>query len=105
MPPTRTALRLVLKSQYHAALAILGEAIERCPDDVWSDARLCECVLPEQRSAARAGTPNSALSNSVIPTTFRRTEEENPCISHTNQSTSFLMLAAADNLLVVAHVH
>jgi hypothetical protein len=25
----------VLKSQYHAALAMLGEAIQRCPDDVW----------------------------------------------------------------------
>jgi hypothetical protein len=28
-------LRLVLKSQYHAGLAMLREAIERCPDDVW----------------------------------------------------------------------
>jgi hypothetical protein len=25
----------ILKSQYHSALAMLGEAIERCPDDVW----------------------------------------------------------------------
>lgn len=29
------ALRDILKSQYHAALAMLGEAIERCPDRVW----------------------------------------------------------------------
>jgi hypothetical protein len=29
-------LRSVLKSQYHAALAMLLETIERCPDDVWS---------------------------------------------------------------------
>jgi hypothetical protein len=31
----RTDLRPVLKSQYHAALAMLRDAIERCPDDVW----------------------------------------------------------------------
>lgn len=30
------ALRTILKSQYHAALAMLREAIERCPDDVWA---------------------------------------------------------------------
>jgi hypothetical protein len=30
------SLRSVLKSQYHAALAMLGEAIGRCPDDLWS---------------------------------------------------------------------
>jgi hypothetical protein len=29
------ALREGLKSQYHAGLAMLREAIERCPDDVW----------------------------------------------------------------------
>ncbi len=29
------ALRSVLKSQYHAGLAMLREAIERCPEDVW----------------------------------------------------------------------
>jgi hypothetical protein len=29
------ALRGALKSQYHAGLAMLREAIERCPDDVW----------------------------------------------------------------------
>jgi hypothetical protein len=29
-------LRAVLKSQYHASLAMLHEAITRCPDDVWS---------------------------------------------------------------------
>lgn len=29
------ALRKILKSQYHAGLAMLREAIERCPDDVW----------------------------------------------------------------------
>jgi hypothetical protein len=29
-------LRSVLKSQYHAALAMLHETLERCPDDVWS---------------------------------------------------------------------
>ena len=28
-------LRRVLKSQYHAALAMLHESLERCPDDVW----------------------------------------------------------------------
>jgi hypothetical protein len=36
MVDTTEALRSALKSQYHAALAMLGEAIERCPDDLWS---------------------------------------------------------------------
>jgi len=32
-------LRSAIKGQYHAALAMLREAIERCPDDLWvSDA-------------------------------------------------------------------
>jgi hypothetical protein len=30
-----STLRLTLKSQYHAGLAMLHEAIERCSDDVW----------------------------------------------------------------------
>ena len=29
------ALRSILKSQYHAALAMLRESLERCPDDLW----------------------------------------------------------------------
>jgi hypothetical protein len=33
------ALARVLKSQYHAGLAMLREAIEQCPDDLWKDAR------------------------------------------------------------------
>jgi hypothetical protein len=28
-------LRRILKSQYHAGLAMLREAVERCPDDLW----------------------------------------------------------------------
>lgn len=28
-------LRFILRSQYHAGLAMLREAIERCPDDLW----------------------------------------------------------------------
>ena len=30
-------LRSVLKSQYHASLAMLREAVERCPDTTWYD--------------------------------------------------------------------
>ena len=30
-------LRSVLKSQYHAALAMLRATLERCPEDVWID--------------------------------------------------------------------
>jgi hypothetical protein len=30
-------LRRVLKSQYHACLAMLREPVERCPDDLWED--------------------------------------------------------------------
>lgn len=33
---TTDALRATLKSQYHAALAMLRQAIDLCPDDVWS---------------------------------------------------------------------
>ncbi len=33
--PTET-LRSVIKSQYHASLAMLGETLERCPEDVWT---------------------------------------------------------------------
>jgi hypothetical protein len=36
MSATLAALRSVLKSQYHASLTMLGEAIQRCPDKVWS---------------------------------------------------------------------
>jgi hypothetical protein len=32
-------LRVSLKSQYHAALTMLRESIERCPDDLWLDDR------------------------------------------------------------------
>ena len=35
---TDALLRSVLKSQYHAALAMLREAVERCPADEWSSA-------------------------------------------------------------------
>lgn len=30
-----TPLRTVLKSQYHASFAMLRDAIERCPEDLW----------------------------------------------------------------------
>ena len=32
---THPMLRTVLKSQYHASLAMLREAIERCPPEEW----------------------------------------------------------------------
>jgi hypothetical protein len=35
MTPTHPMLRSVLKSQYHAALVMLREAIERCPSEEW----------------------------------------------------------------------
>lgn len=34
-----TELPGVLKSQYHTSLAMLREAIEQCPDDLWLDMR------------------------------------------------------------------
>ena len=41
---TDAAVRQILKSQYHAALAMLREAVERCPDDLWtSPAHLNPC--------------------------------------------------------------
>jgi len=33
------ALRSALKSQYHAALAMFRQAIERCPDELWAASR------------------------------------------------------------------
>jgi len=33
--PDSAFLRTMLKRQYHAALAMLRETIERCPDDLW----------------------------------------------------------------------
>jgi hypothetical protein len=35
---TDAMFRSVLKSQYHAALAMVREAVERCPADEWSNA-------------------------------------------------------------------
>lgn len=35
MTATSAVFKPILKSQYHAALAMLGESIERCPEDVW----------------------------------------------------------------------
>ncbi|MGH9687967.1 MAG: DinB family protein [Candidatus Acidiferrales bacterium] len=35
MSSTALDLKLPLKRQYHAALAMMRETIERCPDDVW----------------------------------------------------------------------
>jgi DinB superfamily len=31
----QASIRVLLKSQYHAALAMLRQAIEQCPDEVW----------------------------------------------------------------------
>ncbi len=36
VPATTKAFGVALKSQYYAALAMLREAIERCPDGLWS---------------------------------------------------------------------
>jgi hypothetical protein len=38
MTSSDTGLRDALKSQYHAALAMLRQAIERCPEDLWLSA-------------------------------------------------------------------
>jgi len=37
MPDDR-ALKQILKSQYHASLAMLRNAVEQCPDELWYDA-------------------------------------------------------------------
>ena len=34
--PLEDTFKPVLKSQYHAALAMLRDAVERCPDDLWT---------------------------------------------------------------------
>jgi hypothetical protein len=35
--PDIAPLRSILKKQYHAALAMLRQAVERCPDELWTD--------------------------------------------------------------------
>jgi hypothetical protein len=35
---TMSTVQTALKSQYHASLTMLKEALERCPDDLWLDA-------------------------------------------------------------------
>jgi hypothetical protein len=37
--PAEEDLGTMLRSQYHAALAMLKEAVERCPDALWDDPR------------------------------------------------------------------
>ena len=37
-PDAAEILRSAIKGQYHAALAMLRQAIERCPDDLWVSA-------------------------------------------------------------------
>jgi hypothetical protein len=37
--PPEEAIRGILKSQYHAAFAMLRDAVEKCPDALWTDAR------------------------------------------------------------------
>ncbi len=37
--PAEVELRWMLKSQFHAALAMLRDAVERCPDALWDDPR------------------------------------------------------------------
>lgn len=34
------SLRTILKSQYHAGLAMLGDGIQKCPDDLWFSTEL-----------------------------------------------------------------
>jgi hypothetical protein len=36
---TTEDLRSIIKSQLHASPAMLKDAIEKCPDDVWLDER------------------------------------------------------------------
>src|SRR5262245_29337943 len=36
--PDQSSLRGMFKSQYHAALAMLRETIEQCPEDLWLSA-------------------------------------------------------------------
>lgn len=36
MTTTSVTIKPVLKRQYHASLEMLGNAIQRCPEDVWS---------------------------------------------------------------------
>jgi hypothetical protein len=38
-PVGGAAVRMMLRSQYHASLAMLREPIERCPEDLWYDDR------------------------------------------------------------------
>lgn len=46
------SLRKVPKSQYHAALAMLRESIERCPDDVWESKEHLNSFCGARRGAS-----------------------------------------------------
>ena len=35
MTESKNDLRTILKSQYHAAMSMLKQAVERCPDELW----------------------------------------------------------------------
>ena len=45
------SLRAALKSQYHAGLAMLKQAIENCPDELWSGAGGGDYINPTWRIA------------------------------------------------------
>lgn len=95
------SLRAVLRSQYHASLAMLGEAIEKCPEELWLDPRhrnacwqlayhtlyfahqymmptlesfvpWAEHVAEVQYDDAIAGTPNPDSGKPLLPEPYTR---------------------------------
>jgi len=58
MSHTHPMLRSVLKSQYHASLAMLREAVERCPPEEWESARPFTQRKSPRAVSRSAGSPS-----------------------------------------------
>jgi hypothetical protein len=89
-------LRFVLKSQYHAALAMLGQSIELCPDELWESDGIHESRFGNLRitrciSRICIRMPCEAAFPSVLRITSRRCSIPD-CIAGPNDPESKLPL-------------
>ena len=64
---TDAMFRSVLKSQYHAALAMLREAVERCPADEWANADHKNAFWQPKTSSTWYDTLVSAATMACVP--------------------------------------
>jgi hypothetical protein len=64
---TIPAVRQLFKNQFRAALAMLGQAVERCPEDLWIDGALPERLLACRLPRALLCAPLSAAAARGLP--------------------------------------